>query len=224
MFTQDRIKELADFAELAYSDEPPFGELVSVGDVQAVIWAQDDAVVLAFRGTEPAVVADILTDLDVRKVEDNGGKAHAGFVAAYEAIEIDLLDRLTSDPKLHGKDLLITGHSMGGALATIAAHRLGCKMCVTFGSPRVGDRRWARAFNAKLVGKAYRVVNSVDLVSRVPSFLRFRHVGIHVLLTPSGVWIQPGIITKVINVLWCLMTGRFGRSHSITEYVRGLSK
>ena len=224
MFQQDQIEELAAYASEAYSDEPITGELISVGNVQATLWDRESHVVLAFRGTEPDVVADILTDLDVRKVDDNGGQAHAGFLAAYETIEMQILDRLTSGNMLQGKDLWITGHSMGGAIATIAAYRLGCVMCVTFGSPRVGDRRWARAFNAKLVGKVFRVVNSVDLVSRVPSFLRFRHVGIPVLLTSAGVWIQPGIITRVRNILWCLMTGRFGRSHSITEYLRELSK
>tara|TARA_R110002020_G_scaffold63206_1_gene168990 strand:- start:2382 stop:3056 length:675 start_codon:yes stop_codon:yes gene_type:complete len=224
MFQKDRIAELAAYAADSYSDAPVTGTLISVDNVQATLWDRESHVVLAFRGTEPQVVADVLTDLDVRKVDDNGGQTHAGFLAAYETIEMQLLDTLTSDNNLQGKALWITGHSMGGAIATIAAYRLGCSLCVTFGSPRVGDRAWARAFNNKMVGKVFRVVNSVDLVSRVPSFLRFRHVGIPVLLTSAGVWIQPGVITRMRNILWCLMTGRFGRSHSIHEYIRELAK
>lgn len=221
MFQAKQIVRLASYAAAAYEDEHVEGELIEAGDVQAVLWQDGSKVVLAFRGTEVSELADVLVDLDVRRERDGAGTVHAGFLRAYEQIEEALIDRLTS---IHYDRLYITGHSMGGSLATIAAYRLGCDLCVTFGSPRVGDRKWARGFNNKLIGRAYRVVNNVDIVSRVPSFLRFRHVGIPVLLTASGLWIQPGIITRMLNTVWCLMTGRFGRCHSITEYIRELNK
>jgi hypothetical protein len=37
-----------------------------------------------------------------------------------------------------------------------------------FGSPRVGDSAFARAFNAKLSGKSFRYVNAHDVVTHVP--------------------------------------------------------
>ena len=76
-------------------------------------------------------------------------------------------------------DVLITGHSLGAAVATLMASLLlgeGMKLrltLVTFGSPRVGDGSFASALQAAEQLRHYRVQNELDVVSRVPYWLPF---------------------------------------------------
>jgi hypothetical protein len=78
--------------------------------------------------------------------------------------------------------LYITGHSLGGALATVALRYLekveGLKdqiaACYTFGSPRVGNAD----FESDIRSPVYRVVNFTDIVTFLPLFtMGFTHVG-----------------------------------------------
>jgi hypothetical protein len=68
----------------------------------------------------------------------------------------------------------MTGHSLGAALATLAADRYGNIQGVyTYGSPRVGDRAFMEDFHVN----AYRFVNNSDIVTKVPSAGLYCHVG-----------------------------------------------
>ena len=106
--------------------------------------------IVAFRGTESRrregetdfrhVVADVKTDCNIKLVESGqGGKVHEGFKNAVDEVWHDLLDYLKSMRRNH-RELWITGHSLGAALATLSADRYGdVRGLYTFGSPRVGD-------------------------------------------------------------------------------------
>jgi hypothetical protein len=73
-----------------------------------------------------------------------------------------------------GCRIWLTGHSLGAALATLAADRFqDVQGLYTFGSPRVGDRQFQKNFQLR----AYRVVNGDDIVARVPPKGIYRHVG-----------------------------------------------
>jgi len=137
-----------------------------------------------FRGSEiwkkrekfdPAkVFADLLTDVDIRLVKwESGGKVHRGFKSALDEVweELALLIE-----KLHRRGLKIWfgGHSLGAALATLAADRCPFTAGVyTIGSPRVGDRDFRNQYQVQ----AYRIVNNSDIVTRVPPKKYYRHVG-----------------------------------------------
>ena len=127
--------------------------------------------VLAFRGTEGNKPEDILADAFVmpqpwtpRNATSPAGRVSAGFAHVYGCVR-DAIGQVL-DP--HGGDLLITGHSLGAALATLAAAdhagRTPKPKLITFGSPRVGDG----AFASLVTGPAYRFVDCCDLVTRVP--------------------------------------------------------
>jgi triacylglycerol lipase len=98
--------------------------------------------------------------------------------------------RIAGSPWANPTDGLRGGHSLGGAMATILAGR--CELSdiaavpvevVTFGSPRVGTKRYVQ--NAKI--KHIRWVNNNDIVTRVPpTWLRYRHTGTRMYLDRNG--------------------------------------
>lgn len=128
--------------------------------------ASEAMLVLAFRGTEKKL-ADIRTDLKgaLGPVATNQ-KAHTGFYEAFGYVK----DKIAADlAKDENKDLplYITGHSLGGALATLATRFLASDSvgaCYTFGGPRVGNAALASSIKTPI----YRVVNASDGVARVP--------------------------------------------------------
>jgi len=139
-----------------------------VKDTQAIIAVTDHFVVLSFRGTESTKPKDIKSDMQAMQVKCvSGGMVHSGFSEAFDVVSEQVQDAL-NEANIAAKPLFITGHSLGGALATIAAKRLthksGIAGCYTFGSPRVGDTNWVSGLRAPV----YRVVNAVDSVTMMP--------------------------------------------------------
>lgn len=135
---------------------------------QAFLASNADFLVLAFRGTETTSVKDIRADIKAKKVScATEGKVHQGFKESYESVAGDI-QKIIDQAEYEGKPLLITGHSLGGALATIAAKRLTCKAgiaaCYTFGSPSVGTAEWI----SPLKTPVYRIVNAADAVTLLP--------------------------------------------------------
>lgn len=155
----------------------------NTGETQAYMIANPDLVVLAFRGTESSNLRDWMTDAKIRMVTGCGpGRVHRGFLAAIDHIWDEVLTTLTKFRK-DDQPLLLTGHSLGAALATVAAAKLKVSglpvnALYTFGSPRVGNAAFAEWFNADFRLKAFRFVNNNDVVTRVPprSF-GYSHVG-----------------------------------------------
>jgi len=124
----------------------------------------DGMLVLAFRGTQPGIT-DVLSDIRFNLVSaPGGGRVHYGFLDAFERIR----DRIESTLQQYaGPPVYITGHSLGGALATLATRYLesdSAGACYTFGAPRVADD----VFFRKIKTPIYRVVNAADGVPRVP--------------------------------------------------------
>ncbi|MES1155832.1 MAG: lipase family protein, partial [Pseudorhodoplanes sp.] len=138
------------------------------------------ATILSFAGTDPVAFANWITNFNL------GARArdiHRGFDDAVDAIWAELPAALTSAPA--AQPLFITGHSLGGALAIIAAERLQRELKIdvagvyTFGAPRVGSQSFAQSYNACGLGdRSYRLVHGLDIVPTLPpSTLGFRHAG-----------------------------------------------
>jgi len=126
---------------------------------------QDKMAVLAFRGTEKESWRDIKADLDARFYMDSEHvMIHNGFYLAFRCVEQEILDRVLP---LKDYALYVTGHSLGGALALIAARALNSdnlSSCYTFGSPKVGNSEFADIIKPPI----YRVVNALDPVPCLP--------------------------------------------------------
>ena len=124
--------------------------------------------IVVFRGTEPTSWEDIKADLQFRK---NKG-IHRGFDAALDDVWEDLKKHYDKNAK--DKVLLVTGHSLGAALATLFSARINDEnsACYTFGSPRTGTPKVVKQMNFK----AYRFRNNNDVVTKVPpEFFGFTH-------------------------------------------------
>ncbi len=133
-------------------------------------------IVIAIRGT--AGLADALTDLHCGvTVGPNWTPVHSGFNRTFETIKPQLAAILS---KAGGRPVHCVGHSLGGALATLAANWIKAQYKVpvklyTFGSPRVGLNPFAIKTETRLDG-IYRAVHRSDPVPMVPVW-PFVHAG-----------------------------------------------
>jgi len=163
-------------------------------------------IVVAFRGTNGLPTSpgfrsmksfhNWQTNLDFHQVsycdDDVGAKVHDGFMSSYSTLAAQVRSSVSALLKSFPKArVLVTGHSLGGALATLCAADLKMGLgdqladpdqvlLYTFGSPRVGNAEFAAYFNSRLFpnGYAYRVVQTDDAVAHVPSLLhKFVHIG-----------------------------------------------
>lgn len=210
-FSLARAYWLAEIADQAYGLDPKdvtawcrqqgftnvqFFEDTATG-TQAVLVEGPAVAVLAFRGTETKI-DDWLTDAKCVFCEQadiyGSAKVHAGFHAALTALwKNQTLARSLSSLAGSRTLLHLTGHSLGGALATLAAYRLAkrnpqaVQSIYTYGSPRVGDPAFVREFDTLFAGRAYRVVNNEDLVTRVPPRSGgYDHIGTIIYIDDTG--------------------------------------
>lgn len=166
---------------------------------------------LSFRGT--ADVAEWVADIDAVPDEyrpiSGFGQVHSGFQDIYELVRADLAANLAAATA--GCDqILVTGHSLGAALAVLAAPDIDRKMppnkieprLITFAGPRVGLIDFAAKFNA-LIESCYRVVNFLDIVPYLPP-APYVHVGAQISVDSGG-------------------QVAFGWRHSLAAYDNGLS-
>ena len=142
--------------------------------LQAFVTANDDVVVVSFRGSEE--VLDWLTNLSFAQASASSeglpGDVHVGFRTSLDAGWDDIVDAIDA---FGGQErpVWLTGQSLGGALATLAAARLvdeGYTVAplYTYANPRALDTQAAGTLQAALGGRAYRYMNANDLVPRVP--------------------------------------------------------
>ncbi|WP_025690184.1 lipase family protein [Paenibacillus zanthoxyli] len=130
-------------------------------------------IIVAFRGTSQASdwLSDIIASQKTFKYVKEDCLTHRGFTDIYSSARsgiIAALTRLSPD-----KTLYITGHSLGAALATLCAMDIATNTgysspnLYTYGSPRVGDPAFAKAFS-KYVRNSYRIANLFDVVTYAP--------------------------------------------------------
>jgi len=138
----------------------------------------EDAIILCFRGT--AGVSDIAQDGQIALVPfRNLGLIHFGFRNAFDSVYAEIEATLEQWSGM-GRTLWITGHSLGGALALLAAAHLRFPAdptktlprpiagLYTFGQPRVGTANFCQACDANFGSYYFRYVNNEDIVTRIP--------------------------------------------------------
>lgn len=146
----------------------------STGHTQAILTFNHEAVIVAFRGTEPNQWKDFVTDMQAHQVEmGDAGKVHAGFQSGLLDVWNQMLPELLR-LSASGKSVWMTGHSLGGALAVLAAHQFQQPVTVyTFGAPRIGDSQFVKSYRQP----TFRLVNNTDFVADIPPPMWYHHVG-----------------------------------------------
>jgi hypothetical protein len=150
------------------------------GSACVVVAGGRGATFVSFAGTDPLKVEDWITDFRIRR---KAMTLHGGFQTAVESVWPLIEAAIKSRPP--EQPLFFTGHSLGGALAIIAAERalrelrVQAKAVYTFGSPRTGGVDFFKSYTPELGNSTFRVVHGTDLVAAVPPSLMgdFHHVG-----------------------------------------------
>jgi len=195
---------LAEASTLVYADETYVNQRFSKAGLKRVkffnrsgtqcfIASNSRFAIVAFRGSQiwkrtdgfdpGQMIADFKTNIDIRLTDwIGGGRVHNGFKKALEDVWEEILPEI-SNLKKQGVIIWVTGHSLGAALATLAADRLqDAQGLYTFGSPRVGDQGFQRNFRPN----AFRIVNGNDVVATVPAKDPYRHVGEPIFIDKKG--------------------------------------
>ncbi len=138
--------------------------------------ATSNHVILAFRGTQNNTPRDWVTDMRFALRTLRGPQqVHSGFDEAWRSVAA-MIRHWLAVPLTKGAHLCLTGHSLGGALATRASLELPCDTLVTLGAPRAGNAAFADAVS-KGVRDVHRFVNCCDVVPHVPPPVGYAHAG-----------------------------------------------
>ncbi len=171
---------------------------------QAAIIEHQNYFTMVFRGTDE--IADWADNLNFFSEKVLFGRFHRGFWNAVENVWDDLFDCYLKLKAINHKPLFITGHSLGGAMATIAAARMIHKdlpftSVYTFGQPRAVERDAVVYFNVEAKERFFRFQNNNDIVTRIPSRLMgYSHVGTYLYISEKGtLYDDPGFWFRFLD-------------------------
>tara|TARA_B100000482_G_scaffold191908_1_gene178227 strand:+ start:75 stop:857 length:783 start_codon:yes stop_codon:yes gene_type:complete len=231
---------MAKLSEKCYENEGPFKtyadkswriKYFDFGGTQAYALNGKNNFILVFRGTQPTQWEDIKADLDIKKVYSSTidgrveGKVHRGFKYALNDVWDDIVAHM-DECGAEQKQIYITGHSLGAALATLVAGRLNNSSVklYTYGSPRAGSKKW----NSMQKFTHYRFRNNNDLVTRIPpAWMGFQHNGKFMYFNSNGDYKdQPGFFYMLTHWFGGIMRGILSLSfdsfsdHNINTYYK----
>lgn len=206
-------------------------------DTQAYTWVCEDekTLYIVFRGTSSG--KDIMADLQISTLPwgepADGVRVHRGFYEQFLAIEHEMDADVKAFVEAGVQRIVCTGHSLGAALSTIAAVYFAEKYvhvpvcCYTFGSPRVGNRKFTDIFH-KEVDVHWRAFNRSDPVSMIPLTRNFHHVmgnGICCDAGPSRLvrhYDSGNILTRLVRGLMKMNYLAVAGAHKMSLYVEKL--
>ncbi|TAF34524.1 MAG: lipase family protein [Cytophagales bacterium] len=252
---------LAICAELVYADWPLVEKVIQnigfeyfkytdLNGTQSFTVADNEKIIIAFRGTEISDFRDIATDVDRDLVlwdkpqyvpwgahlwQPLGDvRTHEGFSSALNLIWTTLLSQIEEcrmQAKGKERPIWLCGHSLGGALAHLAAAELWTlkvplQGIYSFGQPRVGNTDFAAWFDRALPNKLFRFVNNNDVVPRVPYFSGYQHAGQMVYIDADGDFRNDRLST--MEMLWDRVRSSvgldLGSDHKMANYIHLTAK
>lgn len=156
---------------------------------QGFVARHQEFLIIAFRGTDE--IQDWLDNLNLPPLRMALGSVHRGFYLSLMDIWPDMLQAI-AEFQDQAQSLWITGHSLGGAMANMAALDFIEKDrpfygVYTFGQPRCCHRDLALVFNVEAKSRYFRFQNQNDIVTRIPQrIMGYSHVGQFIYLDQHG--------------------------------------
>ena len=189
---EDPAPDEAAILESLRQDDGGFRSVFGVDNdsAQAALIEHEGYLCMAFRGTDE--LADWLDNLNAFATKQLFGEFHRGFWRSVEDVWRPLDDRCRMLQREKARPVFFTGHSLGGAMATIAAAKYVHEdkpftSVYTFGQPRVMSRDTARIFNVECKSRFFRFHNNNDIVTRVPArVMGYSHVGTYLYISEEG--------------------------------------
>lgn len=207
------------------------------GRARAVVITKDKDVTVVMRGTKG--IKDFIADACCTLLPcEGGGRIHGGFGQETQRCLGDIIGQIPAN----AEHVRFTGHSMGGALAVLAAQKLHQRpedrkrrgyestpapaICVaTFGAPSTGDETFASAYNKRGI-ETFHVVHDTDPVPHLcPPQLGFAPTGSRIVLGDKGASAVPmgkeGAHNPMLSVVNMALTGK-ETTHRLKHYIHCL--
>ena len=181
---------IGDLFKLNHVENIFINKLFNINNIQvAIIFNNQQGYInIIFSGQDDFL--DLLNPLHIFKkqignnIDVKNIKVHGGFydLLFKNNLYSDVLNEIIKLQDLHpGCRINIAGHCIGGALATLFGFFLSYSIrsninIFSFGSPRVGNKKWANIFNSKNNLIHYRFVNQNDIINLFPHFY-YHHCG-----------------------------------------------
>ena len=186
---KSKIHSTVKYAADAYKDksDPALNGLRLIDSdnkIQGYVEFQDNTIVVSFRGT-----VDVNGWISNAKILQRNYqncrdcKVHTGFSKHYNSVKLQMLAKVSALSHAHpNAKVIVTGHSLGGAKATLAAVDLtkaGYNTdLITYGSPRVGNKKFSEYVDKTLKGLNLRVTYKNDIVTVTPpQSIGYWHLG-----------------------------------------------
>jgi hypothetical protein len=177
------------FAYMGHMDGTIWVVIRGTVPTSAVSWAINDIPIVPVPFTEGIRMNGLIPRLPF---------VAAGFLSAWKSIEAPLVNLMRTAKQRCPtcNKVILTGHSLGAAVASFAAIRASQVMgipknqitLITSGGPRTGNRAFGQQVQES-VGEVYRIVFGGDIVTQLPPWtgpLGFHHFPTEILLSESG--------------------------------------
>lgn len=188
-------------------------KMIHNGKTHCLVVENKKEIWFVFRGSDSS--KDVLSNLTFKKSKDNW-QIHDGFISRLNEVQSEIDTAISNT----NKEIYFAGHSLGGAIANIAASRCEKNSTVfSFGSPRVGSF----IFLSKTKHFThYRFKTNMDLVTLIPPFfLGFIHTGQEVYFDHRGKYVESPTIGKrlISSLVNIFLKRQILKQHNIKHYI-----